>query len=87
MTGRWQQGMAAAQRQQAREALTGWYADRGHDEEHEMRKMASSACATGMCSACTGEEPGGPGCPHECHDARAGEVAARTAALRAAALR
>jgi len=85
MAGRWPQGMTAAQRQQARETLTGWHAGHGHDEGHEMRKMGSSACAIGSCTSCDAEEPGAPGCPCECHDARADEVAARTVAWRAAA--
>src|SRR5579859_4343250 len=85
MPDRWPQGMTAAQREQRRELLMEWYADHGHDEGHEMRKMASSACAIGSHGSCGGEEPGAPGCPCECHDARADEVAAKTAALRAAA--
>ena len=82
MADRWQQGMTATDRKQCRELLTEWFADHGYDEDHELRKLGSSACAVGSCGSCEAELPGGTGCPHECHDARADEIAELTAAWR-----
>jgi hypothetical protein len=82
MPGQWQQGLAQAARRHSRAELAEWLADHGYDEEHEMRKLGSPACATGSCASCDREEPGGSGCPHGCHDATADETAARTAAWR-----
>lgn len=83
MPGQWRQGLTRTEREQGRATLADWLSGHGYDEDHEMRRLGSPACATGSCSSCDAEMSGGAGCPHECHDARADEVAAMTERWRA----
>ena len=83
MLGSWRQGLTLAERRDLRDLLAEWYADHGHDEDVALRRISGGGCAgpPGPHEPCSNEQPGGAGCPCECHDPMADEMAALTARL------